>query len=78
MTRRRLRPITRRFREARQARGYSQIETAFRARIEKQRFWLIENGYRSATTEERARLARVLRVSTADLFDEDESELVSV
>lgn len=48
-------------------RGWSQLDTAIKAKIKHYRYWRIENGYEVPSDQERARLARVLGVEVNNL-----------
>lgn len=62
--------LRRRLRTARVGLELSQIETAQRAELSESRYWRIENGYDIATPEERDVIAKVLKMSTSELFGE--------
>lgn len=49
-------------------RDLSQLDTALKAGIPQHRYWLIENGYREVTSEERAKLAGVFAVDEDAVF----------
>lgn len=53
---------------ARVLRDLSQRDLALRAGISHNRYWEIENGYREASSEERAALAAVLDTCADELF----------
>lgn len=59
--------IRRRYRQLRAATDKTQLEVEALARLDAGRYWKIENGIVFPTTEERMRLARVLRVTEAEL-----------
>lgn len=52
-----------RLRVLRAERDVTQEDLALRVRMKLTHYWRIENGYREPTSEERARLARALRVA---------------
>lgn len=57
------------FKQLRLERTLLQVEVAQRAQIDRARLSLIENAHTAATAVELARIARVLRVPLAILFD---------
>jgi transcriptional regulator with XRE-family HTH domain len=48
-------------------RAVTQMDLALAAGLSRDRYWRIENGYDYPTDRERARLAKALRVTPADL-----------
>lgn len=59
--------IKKRYRLLRLAAEKTQLEVEALARLDAGRYWKIENAVIFPTSEERTRLARVLKVSEADL-----------
>jgi len=57
-----------RLRVARAERRITQRDLARQSGVSESRLWKIENGYLDGTPDERAKLARVLRVSDGELF----------
>jgi transcriptional regulator with XRE-family HTH domain len=66
-------PTNIRLRVLRAERGLSQMDTAVKAKIALHRYWQIENGYKDPEADERARLARVFKVSETDVFPEPDA-----
>ena len=60
--------VTNRLRVFRAERRLSQMELARRSRVSTNRIWRFENGYAEATSDEQARLAKVLRIEVSELF----------
>lgn len=48
--------------------GLSQLDTAIKIGIGRDRYWYIENGYKEATQEERTALAELFGVAETDVF----------
>lgn len=59
----------RRFRAARNLLGLTQLDAATASGIGMYRYWRIEAGVELGTTAERARIAAVLRMTEAELWD---------
>lgn len=59
--------IRRRYRVLRANVGKTQLQVEAQARLDKGRYWKIENGHDYATSDERRALARVLKVSIDQL-----------
>lgn len=59
--------IRRTYRMLRLAVEKTQIQVESLARLDAGKFWKIENGFVFPSTEERARIARVLKVSESEL-----------
>jgi transcriptional regulator with XRE-family HTH domain len=57
-----------RLRLARAEKRITQLDTAAAVGMNQSRYWMIENGYRDATPDERAALARVLGSTVDALF----------
>lgn len=59
--------IRKHYRLLRAAAEKTQIQVETMARLDAGRYWKIENGFASPSDEERKAIARVLKVSVADL-----------
>lgn len=59
--------IRRTYRMLRMAADKTQIQVETLARLDAGKFWKIENGFAFPTDEERARIAKVLKTSEAEL-----------
>jgi transcriptional regulator with XRE-family HTH domain len=59
----------RQYRQWRVLVNLSQDDTAIKARIAKSRYWRIENGYREATAQEAARIAKVFGITPEQLIE---------
>jgi transcriptional regulator with XRE-family HTH domain len=56
-----------RLRVLRAERGLTQLAVARRLGVSQSKYWQIENGYTTPTDKEAERLARILKVSEAEL-----------
>lgn len=59
--------VRRQYRQWRAAVDLSQLDTAERAGMTRERYWKIENGYEQPTAAEQSKLARVFQIET-ELF----------
>ncbi len=57
-----------RLRVVRADRRITQMDTALKSGVSLSRLWRIENGYREATPQEQAAIARVLKADVAEVF----------
>ena len=63
-----MKAITKRLRVLRTERDITQRDLAVRAKLGLQRYWDIENGYRTATDAEQAKIAKALKVQREDIW----------
>lgn len=69
--------IRRKYRVLRANVGKTQLQVESQARLDKGRYWKIENGHEYAAEDERPALARVLKVSIDELPSADDVALAS-
>jgi transcriptional regulator with XRE-family HTH domain len=65
-----MKTLTKRLRILRAAANITQRDVAAKVEIPLQRYWEIENGYRVPTSTEKARIAKALKTSVAEAFDD--------
>jgi len=65
---------TNRLKVLRASANLSQLDTAIEAGIPQHRYWLIENGYREPTPDERSTLAKIFKVAESEVFQTPAAE----